>query len=110
MYFDINSTYRNRNSDPNPADFTILPNQGDKEDPKDFCSEETPLFPAFSTPPLAFYNFYTTPTTSQTRERTYLPLMYSTAISNVYQLDELPIASNDYLTTQIKTNIRTRCA
>ena len=58
MYFDINSTYRNRNDDPNPADFAVIPDQshlccGDSGDKRDICSMETTL--TFDTPPVAFY-------------------------------------------------------
>lgn len=107
MYFDIDSTYRNRNNDPNPADFAVLPEQAHiccDNEKRDLVSLESILFPAFDTPPVAFYyeNLVTPGTEIDAiNERTNLPFMYRTGVENVYQLDELVIASTNPFTTDI---------
>lgn len=82
MYIDVDSSYRDRSKDPNPADFEVshTPN---------FCSNQLVLFPRFQTPPLFFY----LDTDQHPQCLDYLPLMYRTNDPHVIRLDGLPIRS-----------------
>jgi hypothetical protein len=107
MYFDIDSTYRDRTNNPNPADFVVLPSNSSDNTNSGGTSNETTIFPPFSTPPLAFYyENLVSPTTTldEINERTNLPFMYATNNSNVYQLDEFVLASTDFTTTESTFN------
>jgi len=112
MYFDIDSTYRNRNDSPNPADFSVMRPQNHSchmslYEAKDMCSKETIIFPEFSTPPLAFYyETLVAPTTTigEINERTNLPFMFQTDDPLVVQLDEFILASTDPSTSNISLN------
>lgn len=87
IYIDIDSTYRNRQDYPNPADFVIIPKQDHvtgQMSMKNPCSNQIILYPPFGTPPLYF-------TTGNVEHRN-LPYMYQTNDPHIVQLDELSIS------------------
>lgn len=94
MYIDIDSSYRNREDYPNPADFVILSKQDNLVGLNSFknpCSNQVILYPPFGTEPLYFYS----DPSGEIIENQYLPYMYKTNDPHIIQLDELSIAPTD---------------
>lgn len=90
-YIDIDSSYRNREDYPNPADFMIISKQDNLIDSKSFknpCSKQIILYPPFGTEPLIFYRDLS----SNIVERQHLPYMYKTNDPHIIQLDDLVIS------------------
>ncbi len=90
IYIDIDSTYRNRDDYPNPADFVVIPKQDNLPTAislKNPCSNQIILYPQFGTPPL----YFTRDTLGHVVEHTNLPYMYRTNDPHIIQLDELSI-------------------
>lgn len=101
MFFDIDSTYRNRTDNPNPADFVVMRPQNHLCSDtyfRDICSDNTVMFPSMETRPLTFYTeTINSPTTTigSTAEIQNLPYMYQTNSPSIVQLDELPLGPTD---------------
>ncbi len=86
QYVDIDSSYRNRNDYPNPADFVVLPDQNHSTTVVQFKnanSEQIVLYPIVDTSPIYF-----SPDGVQHRN---LPYMFQTVEERIVQLDELVI-------------------
>ena len=103
-YIEIDSTYRERNRFPNPAQFDVnMSGSGTKAnslESLDPVSNQVPTFPEYQTiDPIAFF----TDTDSSTTERQYLPYMFqvSTTTPTLLQLDELPIAPTDPVNQEV---------
>lgn len=97
-FIAIDSTYRNRSSYPNPADFVIpygsnigSNNASNAIDP---VTNEGQIYPSININPLAFYEENADPVVPDGTIlwRGYLPFMYQLESGQVY-VDELPLAS-----------------
>lgn len=91
LYIDLDSSFRNRQEYPNPADFVIISKQdtvsADFECIRNSTSQQIVMYPPFGIDPILFY----LDLDSNTVEKQYLPYMYKTNDPRVIQLDELAI-------------------
>jgi len=106
-YIELDSTYRDRERDPNPAQFTVLMgctgNQNNGLNAISPVSNEVSIFPPITTPGLAYYTDNTQTTANMTRERLYLPFMYQVPAvqETLIRLDELPLAYTELTASDI---------
>lgn len=107
QYIDIDSSYRNRNEFPLPADFDVLTNalppcQVYKNDG---VSGQTVVFPDPQTnPPIVFFEETLQQVYGSIVMRPNLPFMYKTDTDTIVQLDELVLASVDSSTREYIQN------
>lgn len=109
-YIDIDSTYRDRNKYPNPAQFEVLHSQNhlcckDSDYLRSPVSGQAVIYPnPQDNEPIAFFEETIQGPYDTIISKENLPYMYATETENIVQLDELPIYSVDPLSNQIVEN------
>lgn len=93
-FVEIDSTYRDRGSYPNPADFIVQYGSTKPSNLVDPITEQGPIYPAYNINPIAFYREYDDPITvadGTIMWRPYSPYVYTQSNGQLY-VDELPLA------------------